>query len=168
MPSVNVERRSIGTGDQPEKTDRVSFCLSRFDKWAPSIVSDGDKKREQKKGAFEIMTGRPPCYRDVIPAEAHQHRSASAQYFVSLKTDERSSLGCLTTLHQVTVKLSMCLVKHHAMKTSGGAEVYLHEFLTSAVDIGEWAASRSGRFTRKDIIPETLRLERWVGPRTDL
>jgi hypothetical protein len=108
-----------GSGDLSEKTGRLSFCLSRFDKWTPSIASDGDKKREQKKRAFEIMTGRPSYYREVIPAEAHEHRCAAPQYFVSLTTDECSSLGCLTALHQVKVKLSMCLIKHHAMKTCG-------------------------------------------------
>jgi hypothetical protein len=28
-----------------------------------------------------------------------------------------------------------------------GVEVYLHLFLTSALDGGEWSASRTGRFT---------------------
>jgi hypothetical protein len=46
---------------------------------------------------------------------------------------------------QVKVKLSLCLIKHHAMKTYWGVEVMLHAFLISALDAGEW--SRPGRFT---------------------
>jgi hypothetical protein len=33
------------------------------------------------------------------------------------------------------------------MKTYGGVDVWLHEFLTLALDGHEWSASRSGRFT---------------------
>jgi hypothetical protein len=35
------------------------------------------------------------------------------------------------------VKLSLCLVKYHAMKTYGGVEEYLHTFLMSELDRGE-------------------------------
>jgi hypothetical protein len=34
----------------------------------------------------------------------------------------------------VKVKLSLSLTKHHAIKTYWGVEVYLHAFLTSALD----------------------------------
>jgi hypothetical protein len=34
------------------------------------------------------------------------------------------------------------------MKTHGEVEVQLHAFLTSALDGGEWSASRPGRFAR--------------------
>jgi hypothetical protein len=33
------------------------------------------------------------------------------------------------------------------MKVYGGVDVYTHIFLTSAVDGGEWSASRPARFT---------------------
>jgi hypothetical protein len=45
------------------------------------------------------------------------------------------------------VKLSLYLTKHQAVKTYGGMEVYLHEFLTSALEGGEWLVSRTTRFT---------------------
>jgi hypothetical protein len=45
------------------------------------------------------------------------------------------------------------------MKTYGGVDVEIHIFLTSALDEGEWSASRPGRFT-----PEERALgTRWIG-----
>jgi hypothetical protein len=44
-------------------------------------------------------------------------------------------------------KLSLCLTKHHAMKTYGGVEVRRHTFLPSPRDGGEWSPSRPGCFT---------------------
>jgi hypothetical protein len=37
------------------------------------------------------------------------------------------------------------ILKYHTLKTYGGVEVYLHEFLTLALDLGEWLASRFRR-----------------------
>lgn len=47
---------------------------------------------------------------------------------------------------QVKVKLSLSLIKHHAMKENVGVDVWLHTFLTSRRDGGDWLSSRSGRF----------------------
>jgi hypothetical protein len=42
---------------------------------------------------------------------------------------------CYITLKSTgKVKLSLCLIKHHAMKTCGGLDVQLHAFLTSTLD----------------------------------
>jgi hypothetical protein len=40
-------------------------------------------------------------------------------------------------LSKVQVKLSLCLIKYHAMKTYGGTHAQLLAFLTSAVDGGD-------------------------------
>jgi len=47
-------------------------------------------------------------------------------------------------------------------------EVYIHVFLTSSLDEGEWSASRSGRFTPGESVPDTHWTGGWVGPRAGL
>jgi hypothetical protein len=56
----------------------------------------------------------------------------------------------------VKVKFSCALTEHHAMKAYWGVEVYsfIH-FLSSALDGGEWSASRPGRFTPRERAPGT-------------
>jgi hypothetical protein len=46
--------------------------------------------------------------------------------------------------------------------------VQLHVFLTSALDGGEWSASRPGRFTPREGAPVTHWIGGWVGPRAVL
>jgi hypothetical protein len=69
---------------------------------------------------------------------------------------------------KVKLKLSLCLTKHHAMKMYWGVEVWLHAFLISALDGGEWSASRLGRFTPRERAPGTHWIGGWVGPRAVL
>jgi hypothetical protein len=54
------------------------------------------------------------------------------------------------------------------MKTYKGVEVYICVFLTSALDGGEWSASRPGRFTPRERAPRTHWIGDWVDPRADL
>jgi hypothetical protein len=60
------------------------------------------------------------------------------------------------------------LTQHHAMKAYWGVEVYIHEFLTSALDGGEWSGSRPGRFTPRERAPGTHWIGGWVGRRAVL
>jgi hypothetical protein len=53
----------------------------------------------------------------------------------------------------VNVKLPLFLTEHHTMKSYGGVEIYLHAFLTSALDGGEWSSSDPYRFTPRKKIP---------------
>jgi hypothetical protein len=71
---------------------------------------------------------------------------------------------------QVKVNLSLCflyLTKHYTMKTCSGVDIYIHAFLTSALDEGEWLASSPGRFTRRERVPGTHWIRGWVGPGLD-
>jgi hypothetical protein len=68
----------------------------------------------------------------------------------------------------VKVKLSLCLTKHHAMKTYWGEETQLRAFLNSALDIGEWSASSSGRIIPRERAPGTHWIGGWVDTRAIL
>jgi hypothetical protein len=54
------------------------------------------------------------------------------------------------------------------MKMYWGLEVQFHAFLTSALDGGEWSASRPGRFTLRERAPGTHWTRGWMCPRTSL
>jgi hypothetical protein len=54
------------------------------------------------------------------------------------------------------------------MKAYGRVDVYIHVFLTLALDGGEWPASRPGRFTLGERAPGTHCIGGWVGLRTGL
>jgi hypothetical protein len=54
------------------------------------------------------------------------------------------------------------------MKAYWGMEVQLHAFLTSALDEGEWSASRPGRFTPRERALGTHWIGGWLGPRAVL
>jgi len=47
-------------------------------------------------------------------------------------------------------------------------EVQLHQFLTSALDGGEWSASRPGRFSLREGAPGTHWIGGWVGLKAGL
>jgi len=63
--------------------------------------------------------------------------------------------GALSPLRQY-VFMALCLVKHRE-------GIWLHAFSTSALDGGEWLASRLGRST-----PGAHWVGGWVGPRDGL
>jgi hypothetical protein len=63
---------------------------------------------------------------------------------------------------------SVLLFEHHAMKAywrSGGIAPCILDLGTR---LGEWSASRPGRFTPRERAPDTHWIGRWVGPRTVL
>jgi hypothetical protein len=64
--------------------------------------------------------------------------------------------------------MPLCLTKHHAMKTYREWRYSSTHYLTSALDGGEWSASRPGRFTPRERAPATHWIGGWVGPRACL
>jgi hypothetical protein len=54
------------------------------------------------------------------------------------------------------------------MKAYGGVNVLIHIFLTSTLAVGEWSASRPGRFTPEERAPGTHWIGGWVDPRDGL
>jgi hypothetical protein len=64
--------------------------------------------------------------------------------------------------------VSLCLTKHHAMKTYWGSGGIVPRIFSSARDGGEWSASRPGRFTTRERAPSTHCTGGWVGPRAVL
>jgi hypothetical protein len=49
------------------------------------------------------------------------------------------------------------------MKEYGGVDVVIHIFLTSALDGGEWSASRPSRFFPRESVPGTHWIGGWMG-----
>jgi hypothetical protein len=96
--------------------------------------------------------------------------------YMSGKLHAPSDLPPLTQL-PVTILLEVkvkgksccpCALTEHNIKAYYGVEVSLHAFLTSALDGGEWSASRPGRFTPRDRAPGIHWIGGWVGPRAVL
>jgi hypothetical protein len=54
------------------------------------------------------------------------------------------------------------------MKTYGGVDVWIHVFLTSALDGGERSSSHPGHITPGERATGTHWIEGWVGPRAGL
>jgi hypothetical protein len=70
---------------------------------------------------------------------------------------------------QTRFQCPCALTEHHAMKTYwGSGGIAPLNFLTSALDGGEWSASRPGRFAPREKAPGTHWIGGWVGPRAVL
>jgi hypothetical protein len=86
-----------------------------------------------------------------VPVDHSMHSKHKKMFDVFLRTLNTNNLGGYfveTWYSGVKLKLSLCLIKwaphHEDVWESGGIAP---QFLTSALDGGEWLASRSGRFT---------------------
>jgi len=79
-------------------------------------------------------------------------------------------LGILVTMSggllEISVTGQLTKVKGvfvHAIETYGGVKAYLHSFLTSSLNLGEWLASRPGQFTPEGGGTAPYTLNRWLG-----
>jgi hypothetical protein len=59
--------------------------------------------------------------------------------------ENNSAFKTHTLLHTGQFKMSLSLLKHHAMKTDCGMQIQLHVFLTLAINGDEWSASTPGK-----------------------
>jgi hypothetical protein len=80
------------------------------------------------------------------------------------------SLACTYEVKvKVKVKLSLCFNRAPRHEGALGEWMYSSTHsLTSALDGGEWLASRPGRFIPRERAPDTHWIEGWVGPRAVL
>jgi hypothetical protein len=58
------------------------------------------------------------------------------------------------------------LIKHYAMKAYGIVDVWIHNFLISALDGGEWSAQRPGHFNLWGKSPQYPLDRRLGGPQS--
>jgi len=74
----------------------------------------------------------------------------NCEIYIYIHTQIRGEQMINHTLVKANEKSSLCLTKHHTMKTyweSGGIST---QFLTRTLDWGEWSALRPGRFTPRE------------------
>jgi hypothetical protein len=78
-------------------------------------------------------------------------------------------LFCLQAHVRIKVKLSLCFNRAPRHEGVLGEWSYIStNFLASALDAGEWSASRPGRFIPRKRGPGTHCIGGWVGPRAGL
>jgi hypothetical protein len=85
-------------------------------------------------------------------ASTDRARSASLQRYTRAQKGQK-----------VKVKLSLCL-----LSVLGEWRYSSTHSLTSALDGGEWSASRPGHFTPRERVPGTHWIGGWVSPRTEV
>jgi hypothetical protein len=66
------------------------------------------------------------------------------------------------------VELSLCLIKHHAIRTYGGKEVQFHTLLISVLDGSESSAPEPGHLTPRDTDSGMHLIGAYVDPRDSL
>jgi hypothetical protein len=74
--------------------------------------------------------------------------------------DNRTNKTCEQQFGIFFCKGVVHMLKYHAMRTCGGVKMNLLAFLTSALDVGEWSASRSGLFNFR--FPHYKAIERYL------
>jgi hypothetical protein len=117
--------------------------------WATTRFSSSTSLYEVSKPQSNVVR---------LPVELHNSKFPYPEYSdgqveCHVLSCDRLSRRCDHIMGDLKVKLSLCLTKHHAMKTYWGVEAYLHAFLTQALDGSEWSASSPGSFTPRERAP---------------
>jgi hypothetical protein len=94
--------------------------------------------------------------------------SVFMEWYLKLRGNFSLTLYILYFTPKVQKNLSLCLIKHLAMETYWGVELYLHTLLTSALDGDEWAASLPCHFTPEERVLGTHLIRGWVDPTAGL
>jgi len=68
-----------------------------------------------------------------------------------VKTETTNNICGLSNGKKVNV--SLCLTKHHAMKTYWGVEIQCHTFLTSELGKAQWAPELVWKWWRREKFP---------------
>jgi hypothetical protein len=84
----------------------------------------------------------------------------------AFKTPEFQYLRHLT-IYKI-VKLLLCLIKYHVLKTCEGVNAELQTFLSLVADLGKWLSPRCCSFIRGERAPSTPRIGSWIISRSGL
>jgi hypothetical protein len=101
---------------------------------------------EKSRAEFKLVDLLRPWHHEGTTVFGHQHVSYSSD-FNSLKPDVHLNIESKRQTCPCT------LIKHHALKTHGGVDAYIHVFLTSALVGGERLAWRPCIFAAGEIAP---------------
>jgi hypothetical protein len=146
IPSINTAYEI-----KPSLYSSTLPILRHFSEWEDPEMAARNMRRGQKCVRLSIL---------------YKHRALS-------ETDGGGGTKlvkrCDSDLVKVKVKLSLCF--NWASRYEGVLGELRYSYthsLTSALDGGEWSASRPGRFTPRERVPGTHWLGGWVGPRAVL
>jgi hypothetical protein len=143
-----------------------SLSWARFLQFTPSNPISPVKRQTRHPVREDAPWHHPVIvYQQVRGAQCQDELT---DWFTDCQLQSNSDSDPISLRSLLIFKLSLCLTKHHAMKTYWGVEVWLYTFLTSALDGGEWSASQPGRFTPNERAPGTHCIGGWVGPRAVL
>jgi hypothetical protein len=122
---------SEGRNDVGRRYTETRNCLHNFQNMVTSPTRFGTKNGcdDEDHQQFKQPRNSGTCAR-ILSIAGQLYRTLLQKLWPN-----NNAAYCLT---EVNLKLSLCFIKHQFMKTYGGVDVYLHTFLTLALDKSEW------------------------------